>query len=203
MAFTYYITDRQSCALPLLEQITAVVEAGVEYVQIREKDLSGRDLVALVRAAVQLAKRSGTRILVNDRLDVVLATGAQGVHLARDSFQPSEVRRVVGRGPVLIGASTHSLEEVEEACAGGVDYLLFGPVFFTPSKAPYGRPAGLAKLREAVQIASVPVFALGGITEANYLSCLQQGAAGVAAIRLFQQADTDLTSLIATIKRQG
>ncbi len=193
-----YITDRKQ--LPggdPLPVIRAAVAAGVDFIQIREKDLATRPLLELVRAAVAVARGSATRILVNDRLDVVLAAGAAGVHLGTQSLPVDVVRAQYP--DLLIGASTHNLDEIRGAAKGGANFAVFGPVFETPSKLPYGPPVGLDALREAVKAVKIPVLALGGVDLENAKSCLDAGAAGIAAISLFQTADS-LTRVVEELR---
>ena len=142
----------------------------MDWIQIREKDLETRDLAELVRHAVSQTRGTQTRILVNDRLDVALAAGAGGIHLGEKSL-PLEIvvdwRRSAGRAEFLIGVSCHSLEAALAAERGGADYLIFGPVFPTPSKAAFGLPQGIENLRGVCGELKIPVLAIGGVVTGN------------------------------------
>lgn len=182
-----YITDRNALQpRPLLPLIEEAVQAGIDLIQIREKDLPTRALLQLVASAVAAARGSGTRIVVNDRLDVALAAGADGVHLGTLSIPARAVRERVSEG-FLVGVSCHSREEVRAAETAGADYVVLGPIFETPSKMAYGLPLGLGLLRETAAGAGIPVLALGGINVERVRACLDAGAAGIAGIRIFQE----------------
>lgn len=171
-----------------LSAIHTAAQAGCQFIQIREKDLTPRSLTEFTRAALASAHPHGTRVLVNDRLDVALAAGADGVHLRVNSIPTREARQLTGKH-FLIGVSTHSLAEAQAAARDGADFIVCGPVYDTPSKRAYGAPLGLARLAEICREVSVPVFALGGITLENYHATLQHGAAGIAGIGLFNQPE--------------
>jgi len=199
----YYITDRgQIGSQRLGDLIAAAIDAGVDWVQIREKDLPARRLLPLAEAAAAHARRAGrARVIVNDRLDVALAASAHGVHLGTRSMPAQVVRTLVPRD-FRIGVSCHSLEESLAAQAAGADYILLGPIFATPSKLAYGAPLGLAKLREVASQVTVPVFALGGITIDTAVACRANGASGIAAIRLFQECPS-LEGLVQKLRQLG
>ena len=186
MPLAYYITDRHSCSLPILHQIQQAIDASVDLIQIREKDVATRPLLELVERAVELAKGSCSKILINDRLDIALAAGLDGIQLGHHSVTTRTVAERVRERGLLIGASVHSMDEFLLAATGGASFVTLGPIFATPSKSAYGPPVGLELLTTVCQRASIPVFALGGIDLENYRSCLAAGASGIAAIRLFQ-----------------
>jgi thiamine-phosphate pyrophosphorylase len=178
------------------DHIHAAVSAGADWVQVREKDLTARALFGLVRRSVEITNErdTGARVVVNDRIDVALAAGAHGVHLGHDSIPAKEVVRWCrsGNAPTdfFVGVSCHSLEEVRQAEQDGASYVFFGPVFETPSKIPFGRPQGIAKLEQVCRGAGIPVIAIGGVNRENSVDCLRASAAGIAAIRLFQETRT-------------
>jgi thiamine-phosphate pyrophosphorylase len=208
----YYITDRTAFAddeptrcRRLLEKIAEAARAGIDYIQLREKDLSTRELESLAREAagvireVKIGNREPrTALLINSRTDVALTVEADGVHLRSNDVSPREVSRIWScgagtharelppRSPV-VGISCHSPAETAQAATDGATFAVFASVF-EKKDSPTTQPAGLVQLREACK-ANIPVFALGGVTLANTRSCLEAGAAGIAAIRLFQEND--------------
>jgi len=185
-----YITDRLALgAKPLLPLIQEAVRAGVDLIQIREKDLTTRPLVELAQAAVDCARGSEARVVVNDRLDVALAVGAAGVHLGTQSLPAQPVRRCVP-DDFLVGVSCHSLAEALAAESAGADYIVLGPVFATPSKLRYGPPLGLRNLQKVAARVKIPLLALGGITVKRVKPCLRAGASGIAGISVFQDCES-------------
>jgi thiamine-phosphate pyrophosphorylase len=182
-----YITDRRT--LPsgrtLLDSISSNLQGGADWIQIREKDLSARELYTLVQAAMALPNPRHVPILVNSRVDVALAAGAAGAHLPSNSPAPQSWRGLVPKG-FLIGVSCHTKEEVQTADQQGADYVVFGPVFPPLSKGSDLAPRGLDGLAEAVAATNLPVLALGGVTNENAGLCTAAGAKGIAGISLFQ-----------------
>jgi thiamine-phosphate pyrophosphorylase len=178
----YYITDRKSAGgfRELLEIIRDQLNIGVDYIQIREKDLPARQLFEFTLAVLEARESESdapiaTKILLNTRADIAKACGADGVHLTADA------PRVTLPG-LLVGRSCHTLEEVKNAQA---DFLTFGPIFESPGK---GQPLGVAQLKAACSLGK-PVFALGGVNWDNADECVAAGAAGIAGIRLFQEPE--------------
>jgi thiamine-phosphate pyrophosphorylase len=184
----YYITDRTQFAgdertrrLSLLDKIHEAAHAGVNLIQLREKDLSGRALELLGRDAAAVVRGTNARLLLNSRSDIALACGAHGVHLRSDDLSVEDAR-LIGKGTPhwLVVVSCHSAAEI--ARATGADLAVFAPVFEKKN----AQPKGVEGLREACRM-GIPILALGGVTIANARSCLEAGAAGIAGIRLFQE----------------
>lgn len=185
----YLITDRKLAAGPgLAATIETALQAAAEVapqppiaVQLREKDLDGRPLMQLAAELLQICRRYRVPMLINGRVDVALASGADGVHLPADGICPQDARKLLGPSK-LIGVSTHTAAEITRAEALGADFAVFGPVFAPISKGTYAAPCGPEGLTSACAAASIPVFALGGITAARTVELADTGAAGVAVI---------------------
>ena len=178
----YLVTDRtQTAGRPLATVVEAALAGGVDAVQLREKDLPSAELLDLATRLHPLCKRYHVPLLINDRVDIALAVGAEGVHLPADSFTPADARRLLGP-EALIGASTHSLAEAQAAGNGGADFIVFGPVFDTQSKRAFGAPTGLEALAEVARAVALPVLAIGGINAQRATSIRARGADGVAVV---------------------
>jgi thiamine-phosphate pyrophosphorylase len=191
------ITDRSKAPSVdlLVERVRAAARAGVDLVQIRERDLDGGPLLDLVERCVRSVQSTRTRVLVNDRLDVALAAGAHGVHLRHDSFAAPRVRLAAPRG-FLVGRSVHDVASARTATeAGGLDYLIFGSVFATASK-PGRSPAGLDALAAVAAATPLPVLAVGGVTAERIPAVSRAGAMGIAAIGLFADSPEERLSEI-------
>lgn len=184
------------------ELIHKAAAAGVDWIQIREKDLEARLLLELASFAVTETRATAVRVLVNDRLDVAIAAATAGVHLGESSL-PVEIvakwRRSVRGNDFMIGVSCHSLDSARAAVRAGANYIIFGPVFATPSKVVFGPPQGIEQLREVCASVEIPVLAIGGVSLETAHSCLEAGAAGIAAIRLFQDAE-NMEEIVARLK---
>ena len=195
----YPITDARLTNLSHAEQVERLRDGGARFIQLREKHLSPRDFYEAAEAALDVARERGVRLIVNDRADIALAAGADGVHLTARSLDPLVVRNISPRG-FLIGISTHSLEEARAASASDADFAVFGPVFDTPSKEAYGAPLGLTALSEATHaVAPFPLLALGGITRARIPQVVAAGARGIAAIRLFGD-ESELDAVVKELR---
>jgi len=192
----YYITDRHSLAVSsdscFLRRIRKIISSGVDFIQIREKDMSDRRLFDLTRRVVEMARGTSRgvrcRVLVNGRADIAVAAGADGVHLPSSGLRISDVRKWVPKN-FIVGVSVHTMREVRAADAGDADYILAGHVFPTASKEGMGAALGVDFLRRVCMEASAPVLALGGMTAERIPAVLEAGAAGVAGISLFQKDD--------------
>ncbi len=179
----YYITSGEPPFA--LDAIQRNLRRGIDMIQIREKELSARQLLIRVREVLGEPNPHGAKILVNERLDVALAAGAHGVHLPAKSIFPRLIRAIAPPG-FLVGVSCHNLEELKLADTEGADFAVFGPVYPPLSKKSWLPAVGLEGLRAAVEAVRLPVLALGGITEENIPAAIATGAAGVAGITLFQ-----------------
>lgn len=199
----YYITDRrQFPGNPseqerlLLEKVSECASAGLDYIQLREKDLSARKLEELARQVrATIPEGSSTRLLINSRIDVALAIGAHGVHLPANDLRPSDARAIMMRAGMrnpIIAASAHTLEEIALAESHGADFAVFAPVFEKEAKVSLDGLDHLRRICRRSQAAEppMPVLALGGVTSENARQCLAAGAAGIAGIRLFQHGET-------------
>lgn len=182
------MTDRRRA--DVLEQARRAVDAGIDYIQVRERDLEAAQLADLVSAVVAITRQSKTRVTVNDRLDVALACQADGVHLRADSIAPADVRRLAP-APFLVGRSVHSAAEAADSRSA--DYLIAGTVFPTASK-PGAACLGLDGLTAIVKASPAPVLAIGGVTRDRLVAIAATGAAGVAAIGLL--ADGSLVEIV-------
>ena len=194
------ISDRRKSPGGVVGWARALLDAGVDMLQIREKDLPAGELFRLTRAVLKLSNPRGTRILVNSRLDVALAAGAGGVHLPSNAIPAAVIRRVAPRD-FKIGVSCHTLEEIRRAKGEGADFAVYGPVFDPISKSGGTKPTGLEGLRQACRAAEMPVFALGGIDVDKAKFCRQSGAAGVAGISLFLESGASVSQSVSALRR--
>ncbi len=200
----YLITDRKQVhGANLFQVIEKALKGGVKAVQLREKDLSSQALYAAACEMRVLTSRYGARLFINDRVDIALAADADGVHLGVESIPVAAARKVLGPGK-LVGVSCHDRQSALKAEQYGADFITFGPVYPTPSKARYGEPVGRLKLAETTKVLRIPVFALGGVNLSNAREVLTCGAHGIALISAVIAAEepeveaTKLLSLLAT-----
>ena len=178
----YLITDRnQAGNIALTDIIEEALKGGVRAVQLREKDLSSRDLYELAFELRKLTNRYGAKLLINDRIDIAMAVDADGVHLGLNSMPIHRVRRLVGNDK-FIGLSCHNQVNAIMAQENGADFITFGPVYYTQSKAQYGKPVGVEKLEVISHLLDIPVLALGGIKKGNIHEVIAAGAAGIALV---------------------
>jgi thiamine-phosphate pyrophosphorylase len=189
----YLITDTAVPQGPISEFLARVIEAGVGMVQLRDKTLSDRELIAAARIFAQTCRENGALFIVNDRVDIALLVGADGVHVGQDDAHPNDVRRVAG-DDFIIGLSTHSPEQIEAANDTTADYIGVGPVHATPTKP--GRPAvGLELVRFASTASRKPFFAIGGIDHTNAESVVTAGARSLSVLRSVAHADDPASSV--------
>ncbi|MBP1774925.1 MAG: Thiamine-phosphate pyrophosphorylase [candidate division NC10 bacterium] len=176
------MTDRkQTGGRDLVTVLSQALVAGVQAIQLREKDLDTIDVYRLGERLLSLTRQAGAALIVNDRVDVAMALGADGVHLTRKSLPPMEARALVG-SRMLLGISCHGLADVREAVEGGVDFVVLGPIYETPSKVPYGAPLTPVILKQARGICPLPILAIGGINTTRVPEVVHAGADGVAVI---------------------
>lgn len=192
----YLVTGRtQTRGRDLLWISEQALDAGVKGIQLREKDLGGKDLFQVAEKMSRLCQTYGSSLFINDRIDIALAVDAAGVQLGNASVDIETARRLLGSHK-MIGVSTHSLREALLAEKSGADFVLFGPVYFTPSKALYGSPQGLKALEEIVAKSPLPVYAIGGITPENVGEVKRAGAFGVALISAIMSATAPRSATI-------
>ncbi|MDH4162507.1 MAG: thiamine phosphate synthase [Nitrospirota bacterium] len=184
----YLITDRHATKKPLIEAVRLALEGGVRAIQLREKDMPVRELLALAKDMRQLTKEFQAKLFINDRVDVAVNVDADGVHVGHSSIPVDAVRSIVGSG-MLIGASTHNKSEAITAQDDGADFVTFGPIFETPSKKKYGAPVGLCELKELKKNINIPIFGLGGIKCGNIIRVIGCGADGISMISAILAAE--------------
>jgi thiamine-phosphate pyrophosphorylase len=178
----YLVTDRhQTGGRDLVAVVAEALAGGIRAIQLREKDLAAAELCRLAERLLRLTRASGAALLVNDRVDVALAVGADGVQLSRKSLPPAEAKRLLGAAG-LVGVSCHSAVDVAEAAGAGADFAVLGPLYATPSKAPYGPPLSPAAVAAARATGALPILGIGGIKTANAAEVIAAGAHGVAVI---------------------
>lgn len=198
----YLITDRRQVkGGDLIQVLEQALQAGVRAVQLREKDIFSRELYELAFELRKLTNRHGAKLIINDRADVALAVDADGVHLGGDSIPLHRIRRILGPEK-LIGVSCHNQVSAITAQENGADFITFGPVFHTPSKAQYGDPVGLEKLETVTSLLEIPVFGLGGIKNDNIPAVLGAGAHGIAmisAILASESPEASATEILRTL----
>lgn len=180
-------TEHLSDSTLAINQARALPDTGAVIYQLREKGCEAGKILDLCCKLAPILAESGSLLTVNARFDIALAAGAGGVHLPESSCPPDVVRK--NAQGLIIGQSVHRMDSACMAAGAGIDYLLFGPVFHTPSKEPFGPPQGLQKLKQICRSVTIPVFAVGGITPEQALTCIDNGAWGVAALAPFLDTD--------------
>ncbi|MEK6599909.1 MAG: thiamine phosphate synthase [Deltaproteobacteria bacterium] len=177
----YLITDRhRTCGKPLTTVVEEALKGGIKAVQLREKDLSAKELFELAQALRSLTRQYGARLFINDRVDIAMAVDADGVHLGQNGFSARDSKRIFPE--TAIGVSTHSLNEAKKAEGEGADFITLGPIFYMPSKANYGEPLGVEAIKRVRKEINIPVFAIGGIKKDNVKDVMAAGADGAAVI---------------------
>ena len=198
----YLVTDRNNTrGREISRVVEEALKGGVKAVQLREKDLTSRDLYAIAYELRKLTAHHDARLFINDRIDIALAVGADGVHLGTSSIPVHRARKILG-DKRLIGVSCHNRVSALNAQEKGADFITFGPVFYTPSKAAYGDPVGVDKLAEIVELLRIPVYALGGVNRKNVSQVIEAGAHGIALISAILAADdphAETKSLLSTL----
>lgn len=199
----YLITDAGCFATfeDLCIAVDSALAGGIQAVQLREKSLPIREYLKRAERMRELTSRYGAKLFVNDRIDVAVAVGADGVHLGQSSVPAHAAKKVSGR--LLAGVSTHSLAEAQRAVDEGADFLTLGPIYQTPSKMQFGDPVGLDILTEVVAAVPVPVFGIGGIKEENVSAVINTGAHGIALISGILKASDVRTAAQEYIRRTG
>jgi thiamine-phosphate pyrophosphorylase len=197
----YLITDRKQTRMPLPDAVRLALKGGVRAIQLRERDLPIRELLAVAQELRKLTREFNAKLFINDRVDIAVAVEADGVHLGHESMPPETVRTIVG-SRMLVGVSTHKREEAASAEKNGADFITFGPLFTTPSKIRYGAPVGTDAISDLKKHVRLPVFGLGGIKTETVREVLRAGADGIAMISAIfaaediQQAAEDVTRTI-------
>jgi len=179
----YLITDRKLLTdnCQLLTAVRQALKGGIRAIQLRERDLSTRELLKLAYRMRDLTKKYNAKLFINDRFDIASAVEADGVHLTQNSIPADAVRKIVKK-KLLIGVSTHSLKEAKEAERSGADFITLGPIYRTPSKLKYGSPLGINTLKKVSSSLKIPVFAIGGVKGKRIKDLKTAGAYGVAMI---------------------
>lgn len=186
----YLITDRRlfGSTITFFTAIEEALKGGVKAVQLREKDLGTRELLDMAKTLRTMTCRYGAKLFINDRVDVALAADADGIHLGSASIPVYAARKIAGER-LSIGVSTHGNEEAERAEKEGADFITLGPVYETASKARYGRPLGTDIIKKIKEAASIPIFAIGGITTDRIREVVNSGADGIALISAILASD--------------
>jgi thiamine-phosphate pyrophosphorylase len=181
------VTDRRRCSLPLVETVRLALEGGADAVQLRERDLEGKELYNLAVEMRKITRDANAALVINHRVDVALAVEADAVHMGWRSLSPQEVRELAARR-LKIGVSCHSIEQLRRAEMTGATYVLIGPIFPTQSKEGLVQPVGLENLAQWTRATRLPVVGIGGINSSNFGQVLDAGACGIAAISAFMSA---------------